>query len=266
MPDLKLFATAEYPLHPSGVRALLDCQWRMVSMFLYPMGDESGPAADTGSAVHAAAHALHDGKEVAQCIAVMKAKLADYPRADLMDAADLFLKYAADVRNREAKVVASEVQIKFEIAPAPEDETGQPVSFIGRLDQVREVDGRLLVYDLKTSKLDQLRLLHDHTFQVAAYCVGASQLLKKQVDPGALILVRRYGTGDFSNAHVFWHYPWKFEDCVQILNIIRHRVAEVRRGVLYHNPSDSQCRWCHQKSPDLCLPKLQQELKIRSLA
>ena len=77
MKDLKRFATEDFPLHPSGLRTLIDCPWRLVMMYLYAPTDESGPAADTGSAVHTAAHALHDGKEVAECLSVMKEKLAD---------------------------------------------------------------------------------------------------------------------------------------------------------------------------------------------
>lgn len=264
MKDLKRFATDDFPLHPSGFKTLIDCPWRIVMAYLYAPSDESGPAADTGSAVHAAAHALHQGKEVAESMGVMDEQLAKFPRADLIDAADLFLKYAADTRNRTAKVILNEAPIKFQIAPAPEDPTGEPVSVVGRLDQVREVDGRLMVYDIKTSKKDQTELLLESTFQMAGYCVGASVLLGKQVDPGALILVRRYGKTNHSEASVFWHYSWTFKDCEQILNVLRRRVAEVRSGQLYHNPEEAMCRWCHQRSPDVCLPKLQAELKLRA--
>lgn len=263
MKDLKRFATEDFPLHPSGIRLLMDCPWRLVMVYLYSPSDESGPAADTGTAVHTAAHALHEGKEVADCLGIMKEKLAEYPRADLMDAADLFLKYSGDTRNRQARVVLNEAAIKFSITPAPEDPTGEAIALIGRVDQVREVDGQLKVYDLKSSKKDPNQLLHEHVFQMAAYCVGASVLLQRKVDPGALILVRRYKNTDHSNAPVFWHYAWKFDDCEKILNIVRHRVAEIRRGILYHNPAEHMCRWCHQHSPDICFPKLQQELEMR---
>lgn len=231
-------------------------------MFLFEPTDEGGPAANTGSAVHVAAHALHTGKGVAEALAVMQAKLNEYPRADMMDAADLFLKYAGDARNRGATVVLGEQPIAFQIAPSKEDPTQEPLVFVGTLDQVREADGQLRVYDLKTSKKDPTELLHEHTYQMAAYCVGASVLLKREVHPGALILVRKYKAN--GEGPVFWHYPWKFSDCVKILDVVRHRVAEIRRGILYHNPNESYCRWCHQRTPDLCLPKLQEELKLRS--
>lgn len=265
MKDLKRFATNDFPLHPSALRMLIECPWRMVSLYLNQFEGDSGPAADTGSAVHAAAQAFHDGKEVAAALAVMQARLSEYPQADLMDAADLFLKYSGDARNKEAKIICNEVKIAFQIKAAEEDQTREPLIFEGRLDQVREVDGRLKVYDIKSSKKDQTTLLYESTFQMAAYCVGASILLKKQVDPGALILVRRYKNSDYSNSPVFWHYAWTFNDCEKILDVIRHRVAEIRRGIVYHNPIESNCHWCHERTPDLCFPKLQKEMKLRTI-
>lgn len=232
-------------------------------MFLYDPSNEGGAAGDTGSAVHAAAHAFHDGKEVAECLGVMKQKLAQYPKADLLDAANLFLSYSYDQRNKEAKVILNERQVDFSLAPSKEDPTGEPIVFTGRVDQVRDVDGRLKVYDIKSTKKSPGQMQYEYMFQMAAYCVGSSILLKQRVDPGACIYVRKYGTSNHSQAPVFWHYAWTFEDCVQIMDVVRHRVAEIRKGIIYHNPNDNYCTWCHLRTPDLCLPKLQQELKLR---
>lgn len=235
-------------------------------MYLDDPTGEGGVAGDTGSAVHAAAHAMHDGKEVAECLGVMKAKLAQYPKAELLDAADLFLKYSSDQRNKEAKVVLNERQIDFALAPSKEDPTGEPIIFNGRVDQVRDVDGRLKVYDIKSTKKDPAQMQAEYMFQMAAYCVGSSILLGQRVDPGACIYVRKYGNKDHSRASVFWHYSWTFDDCVQIMEVVRHRVADIRKGILYHNPNDNYCRWCHLRTPDLCLPKLQQTIKLRVTA
>jgi hypothetical protein len=115
------------------------------------------------------------------------------------------------------------------------------------------VDGRYLAWDLKTSKKDPTLLLYLHTFQLAAYCVGASIHLGVRVDPGGLILARRYkqdGTGP-----VFWHYPWTFDDCAAILEPVRHQVAAIRSGRVHHNPNEN-CGYCPARSPDVCLPKL----------
>lgn len=263
MKDLKRFATADFPLHPSALRTLIDCPWRMASMYLDDPTGEGGVAGDTGSAVHAAAHAMHDGKEVAECLGVMKAKLAQYPKADLLDAANLFLKYSSDQRNKEAKIILNERQVDFSLAPTKEDPTGEPIVFTGRVDQVRDMDGRFKVYDIKSTKKDPQTMQSEYMFQMSAYCVGSAILLKQRVDPGACIYVRKYGAKDHSQAPVFWHYSWTFDDCVQIMDVVRHRVAEIRKGILYHNPNENYCRWCHLRSPDLCLPKLQQTLKLR---
>src|SRR5580692_6248675 len=98
MPDLTEYATEEYPLHPSGMQALLVCSWRMASLHMLPVADEGGVAGDTGSAVHKAAAAFHGGKGVADALAVMQACTSEYAKADLQDAAGLFLRYASDAR------------------------------------------------------------------------------------------------------------------------------------------------------------------------
>jgi|HubBroStandDraft_2_1064218.scaffolds.fasta_scaffold81007_2 RecB family exonuclease len=257
MPDLTEYATEEYPLHPSGMQALLVCSWRMASLHMLPVADEGGVAGDTGSAVHKAAAAFHGGKGVADALAVMQACTSEYAKADLQDAAGLFLRYASDARNIGATVVLVEAPIAFSIAPAPEDRTQKAVSVIGTVDQVRQhPDGRLRVWDIKTSKKDPAEVLNGTVYQMAAYCVGASAKLGKRVDPGGVIMPRRY-TADASNSPVFWAYPWTYDDLETIMEAVRHAVAAVRNGHLAHMPNDG-CRWCHHRSPDLCLPKLKQ--------
>lgn len=98
--DLKRFATEDWPLHPSGLGAMVQCPWRVVMEYLFGSTDEGGPAANTGSAMHRAAQAFHEGRPLAECLEVMQAEVHKYPRADLQDAAGLFLNYAADPRNR----------------------------------------------------------------------------------------------------------------------------------------------------------------------
>ena len=257
------FATEDFPLHPSALGVLMTCPWRMAMQFLFGERDEGGVAGDTGSATHAAVAAFHRGKELVECMQEMQGRVKEYPQADLQDAAKMFLAYSQDTRNKETKVLLVEQDIAFQIAPAPEDETQAPIQVIGRLDQVREhPDGIARMWDLKTSKKDPWALLNQHTFQIAAYCIGASLKLGRQVEPGGLILSRKYGASNPSQASVFWHYPWRFKDIEQILSGVRHTVAAIRAGKLFHVPN-SDCQWCEAKSPDLCLPKLQQ-LNIRA--
>lgn len=261
--DLARFATEDCPLHPSGLRALLICPWKVVMRYLAVREEEEehGVAGDTGSAVHVAAAEMHRGKGPAECLQAMGARQREYPQADLQDAAGLFLAYSRDPRNSRAVVVAVEEPVKFSIQAAPEDPTGSPIEVIGTLDQVREDHlGRLELWDLKTSKKDPMALLRNHTFQIAAYCVGATIKLGRPVRPGGVILPRKYKDMN-GNGPVFWKFPWKFEDLEQILSAVRHRVAQIRSGVFWHVPTDD-CEWCQARSPDLCLPKLQETLSL----
>jgi PD-(D/E)XK nuclease superfamily len=250
------FATADFPLHASSVVSLLQCPWRVTMEHLEPE-DNHGTAGDTGSAVHRAAAAFHLGKDTAESLGVMAASVHEYPMADLRDAADLFLKYSSDPRNRDITFALVEGQVEFTIVAAPEDPTGAPVSMVGRVDQVRlHSDGKYRVWDIKTSKKDPASVLNESVFQLAAYCVGASILLDRIVEPGGVIMPRLYGA-DTSTSPVFRCAPWTFRDVEQILSPVRHIVAAVRSGRVYHVPNPGCC-WCAFHTPDLCLPELKE--------
>lgn len=265
MKDISKFGSADYPIHPSGIRGLLVCPWRSVMRFYAAHeADEAGPAADTGSAMHAAAAAFHRGKGVAESLQVMQEGTAKYPRADLTDAAGMFLSYAADPRNSGHEFLLVEQSISFTISPAEDDPTQAPIQVDGTVDHVRREAGRQpKVWDIKTSKKEPLQILQMAAFQAAAYCVGASIALGEPVSPGGVILPRRYkadGTGP-----VFWHFPWTLQDTEQMLEGLRRIVSLVRRGVYWHVPNEDCC-WCPARSPDLCLPKLQEVKKRASAA
>ncbi len=253
MKDLKLFGTDAWPLHPSGLRGLITCQWSTTMRYLFDPDDEGGVAGDTGSAAHVAAAALHTGKGAADAIQAMVSGKSRYPLADMNDAAGIFLKYAADPRNHQAEVVKSEAKVHFTIAPAPEDKTQAPIAVTGTLDQIRRESRLLKLWDLKTSKKDPIALLNQHIYQMAAYCVGGTILMGEPVHPGGLILPRKYKAD--GSGPVFWHFAWTFEDLEHILEPVRLAVARIRNGQLTHVPNDN-CQWCVGKSPDLCLPKL----------
>jgi hypothetical protein len=255
--DLSKFGTADFMIHPSAIRTIVTCPWNIVLRYLEQPDDESGPAADTGSAVHRAAQLLHLGKDIADSLGGMQEGLAKYPRADLGDAAKLFLAYARDIRNRDARVILCEEPIRFTIEAAQDDPTGEPIQVIGTLDQVREDEwGRLKLYDIKTSKRDPNEIRIESMFQMAAYCVGATVKLGRPVDPGAIIMPRQYKGSDPSTANVFFNYTFKLPDTEYILEPLRARVAEIRRGHVYHMPTVEGCKWCPQRMSDVCLPKL----------
>lgn len=266
MKDCKLIATEANPLHASGLVSVLRCPWRVVSKFYFEPHDEGGPAAQTGSAMHVAAHAFHaQGGDAASGLEAMSAVAAKFPQADMSDAASLFLAYAADPRNRDAKILMREEPVSFTIQPDESDPTQQPILVVGTLDQVREENGVAKVYDIKTSTRDGTTLLAEHAIQVAAYCIGASIKLNRRVDPGALICPRKYLTAgrDPRNSPpgVFFHFAWDYDDIELLLLGVRKNVAAIRSGDYWHFAGD-WCRWCHMRSPDLCVPELQ---KLRRL-
>lgn len=223
---------------------------------------EGGQAADTGSAMHMAAAEWHRGKEVAAALESMSARRAEYPLADLSDAAAMFLLYSSDPRNRTAKVVLVEQPVAFSIAPL--DPSDPPISVVGTVDQVREDHTGLKVWDIKTSKKDPDEVRHSAILQLAAYCVGCTVLLGRPVSPGGFIMPRLYKQTSVATSPVFRHVSWKFSDLEQLMFRVRHAVHNIRRGILWHNYSPD-CRWCHMRSPDVCLPELV-KLNARNLA
>lgn len=235
----------------------------------YLLGEsgESGQAADTGSATHAAIAAWHqNGQDPAAAIRSMIGKYGDFPRADLDEAAALFLLYSQDARNIEAEVVAVERQIEFRLPPAPEDPTQAPILIQGTVDQVRLENGVLRVHDVKTSKRPGVDLLRAHQYQVAAYCIGASHYFGKPVHPGCLICPRGYRPNSPTTnwPGVFFPYPWRFEDAGFILWGVRRVVAAVRSGEIWHNGGD-HCRYCPGTCPEICLPMLQELVDFRTM-
>jgi hypothetical protein len=253
---LRFAAQDGYILHPSIMRSLLLCSWTVAARSIMKLApEEGGVAGDTGSAVHAAAAAFHRGSSVMEALAAMAARKAEFPLADMGDAAAMFVQYAADVRNSGAQMALVEEPIAFDIAPADGDPTGMPIHVEGRVDQVRRhADGVVRTWDIKSSKKDPLDVLHSSTLQMAAYTVGASIKLGIDVQPGGIIAVRRY-RGDPSHSQVFYSHAWTLADCEHILEPVRRAVADVRRGRVHHLPGEL-CKYCHLRSPDVCLPKL----------
>lgn len=255
MKDLAKFGTEDHPLHCSGLMAVVRCPWRTVMSYLFESDDEGGVAGDTGSAMHKAAAAMHRGKDAAASLEVMQGRLSEYPKADLQDAAAMFLSYTLDDRNRTAELLLVEEKVAFQIAAAENDPTGAPIQVVGTLDQVRLERNTRKLWDIKTSKKDPLSLLRKHQMQLAAYCIGATIRLGQTVQPGGIICPRRYKAGSPSTSPVFYHAAWTFEDIEHILMPVRLVVASIRAGKLYHVPNED-CDWCIGRSPDLCLPKL----------
>lgn len=271
--DLRLFGSDAYPLRASALQNLVQCPWRVVMEYLFGRLDESGPAADTGSATHAAIAAWHElGQNAPGAVEEMVRRGGEYPLADLDEAAQLFLLYSRDPRNVNAEFPVTdarpfvEQQISFTIPACKEDPTKAPLVVIGTVDQVRRVSGKLRVFDVKTSKRPGRDLMNEHVYQVAAYCLGASAVFGEPVHPGALICPRGYGrqTPESSPPGVFFDFPWTFEDCRFVLWGVRRVVAAVRSGEVWHM-GGQHCRWCQAASPDNCIPLLRSVTDPRTM-
>lgn len=264
MTDVRHLGSEAHPLHCSGLAHVLRCPWRVVSRFYAPPAyDDGGPAAQTGTAMHVAVHAFHAPQgDAASGLAAMVEEASCYPQADLDTASAMFLHYSQDPINKNAKVLLREEKVSFTIKAAADDPTGAPIVVIGTVDQVREDNGIAKVWDLKTSSVEgwnkEAELLHQHTIQLASYCIGASIKLGRRVEPGGLILAKRYMKGQ--NAH--YHAAWSYDDIELIFEGVRQNIAAIRRGN-YWAFSGPHCAWCHMGNPDLCLPALQADLKVR---
>jgi hypothetical protein len=262
--DLRKFGTEECPIHASAVPELIKCSWKTAMMLIFTPTDESNEAADTGSACHVAVADWHRNKDVNAAIAAMQAKRdAKFPKADLAEAAAMFLRYIKDPRNIQAEFAKIngelfiEKSIKITLRPSEEDKTQAPIKFVGTIDQVRLVNGRPRVWDLKTSKRPGWELLNMHIYQIAIYCVGASKALRMPVTLGGLITPRHYGKEHPEKAPtgVFWEYPHKFGDLEPLLNGVRHAVAAIRAGDVHPSPGE-QCRYCPAHETSECVPLL----------
>jgi hypothetical protein len=257
------FATAEHALHASAIPSLVRCSWKTLMTFLMQPDGESGEAADTGSAVHQAIHEFHKNTDAAAAIEAMTANIGKYRRADLNDAAAMFLQYQADPRNRQAQIEASEESIEIRLAPAPEDKTQKEIVIVGRLDQIRRIDTGLRLYDAKSSKKKGWILVQQHMYQMATYSVGATIKFKEPVRPGALIRTRSYEgrEGASQPPGVFWNYNLTLQQCYVLMDHLRHIIASVRNGKPLPSPHDDWCEWCPASSIDTCMPLLEDSVK-----
>jgi hypothetical protein len=245
----------------SALPSLVKCGWRAVLLSSDTVQDESGAAADTGSAGHVGVATWHNnGKDRDAAVKALRESVAKFPLANLDDAERFFRAYTEDPRNYTAEVVAVEKKVEVTIAPAPQDPTQEPIYIIGTLDQIRKEWGRLYVWDLKFSSRSVLSILHDYTFQLAGYTTAARNEYPN-VEPGGFINPKSYfkrGAKPASSGEtdsVFIQVAWTFAECSKLLDAVRNRVAEIRGGHVALGPGD-HCNYCPAKGIDRCLPLL----------
>jgi hypothetical protein len=219
--------------------------------------NSGGVAADTGSLVHTGVLAYHKTKSLDKALKAMKLAVPEFPRGDLKEAALHLTPYTEDPRNQGTLVIAEET-IEFCI---PEDigDTGGPIYVRGHLDQVREENGKLYVWDVKTGKRYQgWEMLQIATIQLAAYTIGASQLLNRPVYPGGIIRTYGYrvrGAALPEPSGVFFHAAWDLKDCATLLAPVAKRVKEIRERDYYVIPGD-YCGGCSAGGVESCLPMI----------
>lgn len=263
MPCINLadVGTPRMPLRASYLTRLVRCPMSGIIAMMEDQG--SGPAADTGSAIHAAAAAWHTvaNKDTSAALRVMRAGLAKYPFADLDAAEGTFRYYAQDPRNQEARVILVEEKVEIRLQPAEDDPTQEEILIFGHVDQVREEDhGELAVVDIKTGKFhDGPSMLTEHCLQLSAYQLGASAKIGKPVRKARIIRTNDYLKR--TPGPVFWSAAWRMSDCVALLDCVRNVVATLRRGQPYIVPTAEACRFCVGLSR--CVPELQ-ELKVKN--
>lgn len=255
------FATVRMPLRPSALPALMRCPLQVYLTMISDAENRSGPAADLGTAVHFAAQRFHTERkgDSSLCITDMHANESAYPLADLDKAADIFRAYAADTRNQEEKVIACEAKVETRLSPSPNDPTQAEIVICGTCDQVREVDGELVLCDIKTGTMHRGRgMLDCHALQLMAYQLGASALLGRNVTRARIIRTADYATKPPGIVH--WPAVWCFRDIDAAFNGVREQVARVRSGILYANPSE-YCQWCEHGGVANCVPLLTERVE-----
>lgn len=259
-PALAEFGSAARPLRASALSWLVKCPVQSVMQMLEPEDDAGGPAAQTGNVVHAAVAAFHlepdTGKKVAAAVAELQRAAAEFPQADPAEARLYLEPYLCDPRNQTARIVAVERPVSLTLDPHPLDPTGQPIVIRGKLDQIREEDGKLLVDDLKTGARTGWEMVHDYAYQQAAYALASRASGFPTAEPGRIIRVYGYRTRGArlpSPDGVFFSLPFDVAGARTLLDRVRLAVALVRRGEVDFG-AGSHCTYCPLKGLDSCIP------------
>lgn len=251
--ELSKFGSEDSPIRCSQIPRLLQCPLRQVMLYLNESDGSVGQAADTGSAVHRAIHAWHDGANETEAIEIMRKELAKYPQANLDTAAEMFSWYADDTRNSEADLFASETRCEFTLPCSERDETKSPIYVQGTFDQIREEQGELAIWDVKTGVPSGTDMVVDHALQIAAYAIGATAHFKRVVQPGGIIRIRDYETK--SRKKVFWPMGFRLEHCAVMLDSVREIVAMIRSGNVFPIVNHG-CFMCEFRNVTNCIDRL----------
>jgi len=234
---------------------------------------DSGPgrARDSGSAVGRLIELCHRGYLFEDAMLQVAREAPDeFPMYDETDIRIWGMQYCTDTRNGSESPLGvvigdrCEAEVTLTLDPAPEDSTGEPVKFVGHIDQVRRgPDGILRVWDVKSGNIGDnprieygLELLYQHAWQLAAYALACTETWDETVLPGGIIRLRGYLCRNKpvvppSDAKVFFHAPWSLETCREMLATPVYHIAGIRNGAIALNPGD-HCLYCPGGGPNLC--------------
>jgi hypothetical protein len=278
------FGSAARPLRPSALTWLVACPVK--SLLDIDEIDSSGPAAQTGSLVHAGIEAFHletdDAQKVAAAVAAMQRAAAEFPLADPAEARRYIEPYVCDPRNAGAAFAAVpadvkrrdgstlragspalEVPVKLELPPHHSDPTGEPIVMRGQIDQIRAEHGGAIVCDYKSgTKQSGWEMLHSYAYQQAAYVLAARASGFPDAKPGYIIRGYGYRVRGASLPcadGVFWAMPFDVAGCQLLMDRVRLQVALVRRGEIDFGPG-AHCAYCPHGGLDSCIPAANKRL------
>lgn len=259
--DPRTFATAAFPLRASSIPDLVLCPMKRFLLFQGELHDSGNTSAEVGTMVHSIVASWHrSGFDEDGAIAFETEWEVRYPLVCSAGKYKHVLEhvsgYCGDPRNK-VRPVLLEHPVSVELPAHETDPTGQSVVVQGTLDQVRETTEGLRLYDLKTGRTEGAQMLNLYAYQVAAYCIMATELLGEPVNPGALIRSSGYlGRNLFVEPEppgVFFHLPWNLDDCRDLLDSVRLAVANIRRGEVTFVPGYHCATTCPARGLQRCL-------------
>lgn len=255
-PDLRDYATDKRPIRASAVEKFLACP---MSIVLSLCDDsEGGEAAQTGNLVHSGAAAFHKLKgeltdRIAASQAALEAAREQFPEGDAKKASVILANYTADSANQKAEVEWCEETVRLCLEPHSSDPTGQPVVILGHLDQVRRLDGKRSVWDIKTGyRLGAEATVLEYMVQQATYVLAARSSLAEDIEPGGIIYTPGY---EKARSRVFLPLPLTVESCKMLLAPLPLFVSLIRQGRPVFRPSPESCQWCEHKVFPRCVKK-----------
>lgn len=279
--------TKEHPLRCSRLHLLVKCS--MQQFLTDESEDEGGPAAQTGSVVHAGIAEFHRNKDKPLDIRIKKGwdaiakAMVEFPEAEESEVRLFFTPYVKDHRNINLDIpqwidgeLAIEKQIDFTLPPHEIDETGSLIHIQGTFDYIAIEDGIPTLHDIKTGKRTLWEMIHDYAFQICAYTFGINQMCMQQskkdsnvlfdrIKPGKIIRVMGYRTKsknifDTSPDGVYISLPYRnMKHCEWLLETVRLNVALYRNGYINFGPG-YWCTYCPQQGLSGCIDAYEQHL------